>query len=174
MGSYICGTILYWESGRKRSVIHRKRYDRRWSENEVHHKHAEKRILGCVPSWKGENEVERHGEKKKDGNAENELADLTIDQGKARTYGLRKRKQDNEPERPRKKPEGLEGKYYRVDYIVSHQEKNGRVLYLVKWHGYDHNENTWEGESSFADVQVIKDYWAERAKARKSSLREQR
>jgi len=56
---------------------------------------------------------------------------------------------------------------YRVDYIVNDRVRNGKPEYLVKWHGYTAEENTWESEKNFYDVKVVKDYWAKKAKANK-------
>ena len=33
---------------------------------------------------------------------------------------------------------------YQVEQILDHTFKDGKHLYLIKWEGYDSDENTWE------------------------------
>lgn len=41
-----------------------------------------------------------------------------------------------------------EGEDYEVEGIVDHKKSKGGWLFLVKWVGYDSEENTWEPEVS--------------------------
>lgn len=75
-------------------------------------------------------------------------------------------------ERPRKrqakekeKPDS-QGVLYRVDEIVDDRVRNGKVEYLVKWHGYSSKDNTWEPAESFTDSRTLKNYWQGRTKAK--------
>ena len=51
---------------------------------------------------------------------------------------------------------------WRVETLLDRRErKRGRkklVEYLVKWHGFGHEHNTWEPESNIADPDLITDY----------------
>jgi hypothetical protein len=42
------------------------------------------------------------------------------------------------------------GEDYEVEGIVDHKKSKGGWLFLVKWVGYDDEENTWEPEVSLA------------------------
>lgn len=33
---------------------------------------------------------------------------------------------------------------YQVEQILDHTVKDGKHLYLIKWEGYDSDDNTWE------------------------------
>ena len=100
------------------------------------------------------------------------------------------RKEETVPEKPEKaekrrrvtKAQSTDGQeepqetggYFRVDDIVDHRECGGKMEYLVKWHGYEHDENTWEEASAFADTKAIKDYWAKRRKQKEVVTEERR
>jgi hypothetical protein len=48
---------------------------------------------------------------------------------------------------------------YEVEKILDHRIINGRIMYFVKWKGYEEDENTWEPEEHFQQTQCIEDYW---------------
>lgn len=49
---------------------------------------------------------------------------------------------------------------YMVDRIVAHNKiAPGTYEYQVRWEGYTPDDDTWEPESSFTNVQTIHDYW---------------
>jgi len=85
------------------------------------------------------------------------------------------RANDDITSKPRAEQPQETGGYYQVDDIVGHREREGNMEYLVKWHGYSHKDNTWEGAENFADMQAIKDYWAKQNKEKRdSSAKKQR
>ncbi|EIN07286.1 hypothetical protein PUNSTDRAFT_127058 [Punctularia strigosozonata HHB-11173 SS5] len=48
----------------------------------------------------------------------------------------------------------------RIEKAKVFKEGGGRIWkYFVKWKGYDTNENTWEPVSSFADDDLINEFW---------------
>lgn len=52
---------------------------------------------------------------------------------------------------------------YNIEHIVDHKEEGGRMFYLIKWEGYDHDENTWEPSSHLVKcADDIKIYWQNR------------
>ena len=48
-----------------------------------------------------------------------------------------------------------------VERIEDHKydAKTKDFRYLVKWKGYDTNENSWERAANFDDVNIITKYW---------------
>lgn len=52
--------------------------------------------------------------------------------------------------------------YYRVDHIIDHMYRKGKLEYKVRWHGYDQSTDSWVREHDFADTAVIKRYWSKR------------
>ena len=44
---------------------------------------------------------------------------------------------------------------YEVDAILTHRVRRGKVIYLVKWKGYDDTENTWEPVESLANANEL-------------------
>jgi len=51
------------------------------------------------------------------------------------------------------------GPHYHVEKILDSKRIKGKQMYLVKWKGYTKRYNTWEPESNFDDVAVIRKYW---------------
>jgi hypothetical protein len=47
---------------------------------------------------------------------------------------------------------------YQVEDIVDCQEIDGQTMYLVKWKGYSHKENTWEPPEHFTDKKLLGRY----------------
>ena len=44
--------------------------------------------------------------------------------------------------------------------IVGHKTDNGQMHYLVKWAGYNEEENTWEPEENLANSKrAVNRYW---------------
>ena len=50
---------------------------------------------------------------------------------------------------------------YEVEAIVGERNENGSTQYLVKWLGYDEDENTWEPYDHVADTKAL-DEWENR------------
>jgi hypothetical protein len=48
---------------------------------------------------------------------------------------------------------------FEVDHIVSHRGEPGHYEYLVRWKNYTSDDDTWEPELNFHDVQCIRNYW---------------
>ena len=46
---------------------------------------------------------------------------------------------------------------YEIEKIIEHRGTPGNYEYHVKWKNY--HETTWEPESNFHDVNIIRDYW---------------
>jgi len=57
---------------------------------------------------------------------------------------------------------------YQVESIVDHRMKKGKKEYLVKWKGFDDEENTWEPTSNLNCDDLVEAYEKEREK--KSSV----
>ena len=47
---------------------------------------------------------------------------------------------------------------YRVDYLLGKRDKDAKVQYLVRWVGYDANDDTWEDEANIIDKKLIRDF----------------
>jgi hypothetical protein len=54
------------------------------------------------------------------------------------------------------------GQSYAVEKVLDHRGPEGEREYLVKWLGYSSDENTWETESHFDDLEIIRRYWSDR------------
>jgi hypothetical protein len=51
---------------------------------------------------------------------------------------------------------------YEVEQIKAHRKRRGQTEYLVKWKGYDENENTWEPAKHLKNAPLILErYWAQ-------------
>ena len=53
------------------------------------------------------------------------------------------------------------GEVFEIDRVVNHRGTPGHYEYLVRWKGYDANDDTWEPEAGFLDTQCIRTYWRE-------------
>ena len=63
-------------------------------------------------------------------------------------------------ELPIVKGEELRTREYEVEAVVDHCDDNGQMFYLVKWAGYDEEENTWEPEENLENAKkLINTYW---------------
>ncbi|XP_053202890.1 chromobox protein homolog 3-like [Panonychus citri] len=49
-------------------------------------------------------------------------------------------------------------KEYTVEKIVDKRINNGKVEYLLKWHGYDDRDNTWEPVDNLSCDALIENY----------------
>ena len=45
--------------------------------------------------------------------------------------------------------------YYTVERICRRQVVNRKVMYLIKWEGYDESENTWEFYSELKEDKLV-------------------
>ena len=54
--------------------------------------------------------------------------------------------------------EGTEEPLYQVETIEDCKEIDGKTMYLVKWKGYSHKENTWEPPEHFTDRKLLARY----------------
>ncbi|KAJ3018414.1 UNVERIFIED_CONTAM: hypothetical protein HDU68_011166 [Siphonaria sp. JEL0065] len=60
----------------------------------------------------------------------------------------------------------LEHNEYIVERILDHKEEDGEIMYLVKWLGWDEeNDNTWQSREDFNDVSFVDEYQANLANA---------
>jgi hypothetical protein len=50
---------------------------------------------------------------------------------------------------------------YEVEKIVNHRIRKGVDEFLVKWLGYDDNENTWEPLSNLDCPALVQEYWSD-------------
>ena len=48
---------------------------------------------------------------------------------------------------------------YEVERILDHRKINNRTEYLVRWAGYDSEDDSWEPYDNFDDIEVIHKYW---------------
>ena len=54
------------------------------------------------------------------------------------------------------------GDSYEVEAILDHWDVDNKREYLVKWRGYNEDQNTWEPFDNFDDVSIIHKYWERR------------
>eukprot|EP00171_Calliarthron_tuberculosum_P021835 IDg21835t1 len=48
---------------------------------------------------------------------------------------------------------------YEVEEILGHRTIRGKSMYLIKWKGYGHHENSWEPEENLSNSQdLLQDY----------------
>jgi len=58
-----------------------------------------------------------------------------------------------------------------VEKILDFRKHEGQRQYLVQWHGYGPEENTWEPEHGLSQaVALLVDFWRKKAKADKEQL----
>jgi len=56
-------------------------------------------------------------------------------------------------------PEIINGEEeYKIEAILDYKMKGRKRLYLVKWEGYDHDENTWEPKSMVKDTIALEEF----------------
>ncbi|CAG8737539.1 3181_t:CDS:2 [Dentiscutata erythropus] len=63
--------------------------------------------------------------------------------------------------------EGKEEEYV-VEKVLDHRENGNTMQFLLKWAGYDSEDNTWEEEENIYAKDLIEEYW-ERQKNNKST-----
>jgi hypothetical protein len=45
---------------------------------------------------------------------------------------------------------------YKIESIISSRiTKQGKKQYLIKWHGYDDKQNTWESERNLSNAKEL-------------------
>ncbi|KAI8388359.1 uncharacterized protein BYT42DRAFT_559839 [Radiomyces spectabilis] len=66
-----------------------------------------------------------------------------------------KRKRDSDVEE-------LEEEEYEVESIRNHRVRNKVLQYLIKWKGYDSDENTWEPEDAVSADEILAQYWKDK------------
>ena len=62
---------------------------------------------------------------------------------------------------------------FNVEKILGKKTEGGKVLYHVKWQGYEEDSNTWEPASNFLDKHVITQYELELEAAEKTNIKEE-
>jgi transposase InsO family protein len=58
-----------------------------------------------------------------------------------------------------------------VDSIIGERSTDGKTEYLVKWAGYDDNDNTWEPFEHVADTEAL-DMWEQRQRLQQANITE--
>jgi hypothetical protein len=62
--------------------------------------------------------------------------------------------------RPISEPPPIQGDdEYEVERILDERRRKGRKQYLVKWHGYDMNDSTWEPEENITNAPNVIREW---------------
>ena len=64
------------------------------------------------------------------------------------------------PEHQRNIPDDEEAAFYTIDQIIDHKQTKDGKKYLIRWKGYDQDEDTWEPADNIdADVHgLVEDY----------------
>ena len=52
-----------------------------------------------------------------------------------------------------------EDEVFEINKILDHRGEPGHYEYLVRWKGYQEDQDSWEPQSSFQDFKVIESYW---------------
>jgi hypothetical protein len=60
---------------------------------------------------------------------------------------------------------------YEVEKILAHRGEGPQTEYLVKWKGYDHDENTWEPIEHLTNAQATLAEYHKLTKAPKGGVR---
>lgn len=63
---------------------------------------------------------------------------------------------------------------YKVEAILKHRKRNGKVFYLIKWEGYDESQNTWEPEDNLSCPDILAKYIEKLEKEQKAKEEEKR
>ncbi|KAI9016366.1 hypothetical protein CLU79DRAFT_721173 [Phycomyces nitens] len=73
---------------------------------------------------------------------------------------------DTPQEEPKEDPKEEAEEVYDVEALLDHrvstkkQVRLNTVEYLIKWHNYGDDQNTWENESNIFSEALVNDYWA--------------
>ncbi|KAJ3299536.1 hypothetical protein HK104_008511 [Borealophlyctis nickersoniae] len=79
---------------------------------------------------------------------------------------------DGEEDGQEEDEDGSEDELYEVEAILTHKKQKGKVLYLVKWLGYDENDNSWEPQENLVSAKELLDaYWDKQKELQESKKR---
>jgi len=81
---------------------------------------------------------------------------------------------NNEKQLPKKKRHRKESEKstYTVEKILEMKKKKGVRMFLVKWKGYGHSQNTWEPESNFLNKSVVNEFLSKKKQQNKNAKAE--
>ncbi|OAD65749.1 hypothetical protein PHYBLDRAFT_160783 [Phycomyces blakesleeanus NRRL 1555(-)] len=63
---------------------------------------------------------------------------------------------------------------YEVEALLDHRvsaKKQNTVEYLIKWHNYGDDQNTWENESNIFSETLVDEYWTSKGSSRDKFLK---
>jgi hypothetical protein len=83
------------------------------------------------------------------------------EEGKGEEFKERAREEDDMEDKDQ---------HYQVKAIINHKmnKHKGGYAYLVQWQGYKEADNSWVDEEDFDDIAIVRKYWKERAKEKRS------
>ena len=64
------------------------------------------------------------------------------------------------PNYPNPPPELIEGEFeYEVERIIRHRKRGSHYEYLIRWKGYNQNDDSWETEDNLKNAPQILDQY---------------
>ena len=67
-----------------------------------------------------------------------------------------------------------EEEVYKVEEILGHRNRRGKIYYRIKWEGYDDTQNTWEPEENLIDCPELLESYKSSIKEKKKERRSSR